>query len=93
MKKGAFFGNAVEGWGLDYCVVRVDRGMRPAPVVGDTEKDVRPLGGVASDREKKEDEKFHVGIDTLRVPERYPCVAFSKSLRAKFAARREMMVP
>lgn len=62
VEEGSFFRDTVKGRRLYHGVVRVDRGMRPAPVVGNAEEDVGALGGTAGEGEEKEDEKFHIGL-------------------------------
>ena len=62
MEEGSFPRDTIKGRCLYYGVVRVDRGMRPAPVIGNTEEDVGALGGTAGEGEEKEDEKFHIGL-------------------------------
>lgn len=62
MEEGSFPGDTIKSRRLHHGVVRVDRGMRPPPVVGDAEEDVRPPVSVAGEGEEKEGEKFHVGL-------------------------------
>ncbi len=62
MEEGSFPGDAIKARRLHHGVVCVDRGMRPAPVVGDAEEDVRPLVSVTGEGEEKKGEKFHIGL-------------------------------
>lgn len=56
MKESSFAGDAIKGGRSDHGVIGVGRGMRPAPVIGDAEKDIGAPGGLAAEGEKEEGE-------------------------------------